>query len=123
MDQLPYPQRARLSLPAKHGVGTGRISRAVKETGTDLGEFAPRVKFDELAAVITSLGCSIEPDSDATTTDMHRYRVPESGARIFVIADVDPYGYGGVDADDPAEHKVGDVWAISRSPAWWPAEG
>ena len=81
------------------------------------GEFAPRVTFDELAALITGLSYRIEPDNDATTTDIHRYRVPESGARIFVVADVDPYVCADVGEDDPV--RVGDVWSINLSPAWW----
>ncbi|MEV6426237.1 hypothetical protein [Nocardia sp. NPDC051463] len=83
------------------------------------GEFAPRARFGELAEVITGLGHSIESDNDASTTDIERYKVSEAGARIFVIADVDPYGHGDLDPDDPAERQVGDVWAISLSPACW----
>ncbi|MFF4603517.1 hypothetical protein ACFY12_12305 [Streptomyces sp. NPDC001339] len=86
------------------------------------GTFAHRVKFDELSAVISSQGYSIEPDDDPSgTDDIRRYRVSESGARIFVIAEVDPYGLRDVDPDDPTEEQVGDVWAISVSPAWWSA--
>ncbi|MFD4336517.1 hypothetical protein ACFWPP_04770 [Streptomyces anulatus] len=86
------------------------------------GHFAPRAKFDELSAAITRLGCSVEPDNDATTTDIHRYRVPESGARIFVVADPDPYGYGEMDPDEPAGPEKGDIWAVVLSPDWWLAK-
>ncbi|GEM30835.1 hypothetical protein NN3_18420 [Nocardia neocaledoniensis NBRC 108232] len=73
------------------------------------------MRFDELAALITGLGYRIEPDNNTTTTDIHRYRVPESGARIFVVADADPYGCADVAAEDPVEHRVGDVWSITCS--------
>ncbi|MFI5706135.1 hypothetical protein ACIA78_39620 [Streptomyces xanthochromogenes] len=85
------------------------------------GQFSRRARFDDLSALILRAGYSIEPDNDDTTEDIHRYRVPESGARIFVVADADPYGYG-VDPDDPDERQVGDVFGISVSPAWWAAK-
>ncbi|WP_199551744.1 hypothetical protein [Streptomyces sp. N35] len=80
------------------------------------GEFAPRVPFGELRTRIRSLGCEVEPED--VTGDVHRYRVPESGARIFVVEDPDPYGHaeGDHDADAPALHRVGDVWAVY--PIW-----
>ncbi|MFV0130645.1 hypothetical protein ACLGI4_23555 [Streptomyces sp. HMX112] len=84
------------------------------------GAFTHRVAFDELSALITGMGHTVEPDDDASTTDdVKRYRVSGTGTRIFVIADVDPYGYGDVDPEDPTEQQVGDVWSISVSPAWW----
>ncbi|MFD0279258.1 hypothetical protein ACFVHB_35925 [Kitasatospora sp. NPDC127111] len=81
------------------------------------GEFARRVRFEELRSVILSLGCTVEPDD--LSGDVHRYLVPESGARVFVIADPDPYGGGDHDVDDPEIHQAGDVWALSVSPGWW----
>ncbi|MFI9238022.1 hypothetical protein [Streptomyces sp. NPDC053079] len=96
---------------------------AVPQTLKDVyGDFAHRVRFDELRSQIMRLGYSIEPDNDASTTgDVNRYRVSESGARIFVVAEVDPYGCGDIDPGDPTQEQVGDVWAISMSPAWWSA--
>ncbi|WP_201297909.1 hypothetical protein [Nocardia sp. CY41] len=102
-----------------HRLISGEVSTVPVLLRTEYGEFAPRVGFDELAALITGLGYRIEPDHDATTTDIHRYRVPESGARVFVVADADPYGCADVDAEDPAGHRVGDVWSINLSPVWW----
>ncbi|WP_157228803.1 hypothetical protein [Nocardia brevicatena] len=96
-------------------------SAVPKSLRNQYGEFASRVEFDELAAFITGLDYRIEPDNDATTTDIHRYRVPESGVRVFIVADVDPYGYADADTDDSVEHRVGDVWPIGLSPAWWSA--
>ncbi|MFJ9870150.1 hypothetical protein [Streptomyces sp. NPDC101165] len=83
----------------------------------EYGEFASRARFEELRSVILSLGCTVEPDD--LSGDIHRYRVPESGARIFVIADPDPHGDGNHDVNDPEIHQAGDVWALSISPAWW----
>ncbi|WFB11129.1 hypothetical protein LRS74_31890 [Streptomyces sp. LX-29] len=83
----------------------------------EYGEFAPRARFEELRSVILSLGCTVEPDD--LSGDIHRYRVPESDARILVIADPDPHGDGDHDVDDPEIHQAGDVWALSISPAWW----
>ncbi|MEU4837010.1 hypothetical protein [Nocardia testacea] len=102
-----------------HRLNWGDVSTVPVLLRNEYGEFAPRVAFDELAALVTGLGYRIEPDNDATTTDIHRYRVPESGARVFVVAAVDPYGSADVDAEDPVEHRVGDVWSINLSPAWW----
>lgn len=78
------------------------------------GGFAPRARYEELRAVILSLGCTIGPGDQSG--DVHRHRVPESGARVHVIADPDPYGCGGHDPDDPKEHQVGDVWSVHVSP-------
>ncbi|MFE6096579.1 hypothetical protein ACFQ7M_32020, partial [Streptomyces massasporeus] len=76
------------------------------------GAFAPSARFEDLAAAITGLGCSVEPDpdEDGTSGDMHRYRVPESGVRIFVRAE---------------EHapQQAEVWSLSVSPAWWRGGG
>ncbi len=78
------------------------------------GEFAPRARFDELCSVIRSLGCEVEPED--LSGDVHRYRVPESGARIFVVEDPDPFCDTDHDPDDPAGRRAGDVWAVY--PAW-----
>ncbi|MFJ8053271.1 hypothetical protein [Streptomyces luteogriseus] len=77
------------------------------------GAFAPATRFEDLAAAIAGLGCSLEPepDDDGTSGDMHRYRVPESGVRIFVRADGNVRG------------QTGEVWSLSVSPAWWRAAG
>ncbi|QWB27165.1 MULTISPECIES: hypothetical protein [Streptomyces] len=71
------------------------------------------MRFDDLAAAIAGLGCSVEPepDEDGTAEDIHRYRVPESGVRIFVRADEHSQGQAGV------------VWSLSVSPAWWREAG
>ncbi|MFI0267107.1 hypothetical protein [Streptomyces luteogriseus] len=75
------------------------------------GVFAPSTRFEDLAAAIAGLGCSVErePDEDGTSGDMHRYRVPESGVRIFVRA------------DENTPERAGAVWSLSVSPAWWRA--
>ncbi|MEV4740475.1 hypothetical protein [Streptomyces sp. NPDC049555] len=86
------------------------------------GPFAGRLRFDELSAAIAGLGHGVEPDDDGTATDVRRYWVSGSGARIHVVADVDPYGYGDVDPDDPTEPRVGDVRSIGFSPDWWSAQ-
>ncbi|WHM40686.1 hypothetical protein [Streptomyces sp. BPTC-684] len=83
----------------------------------EYGGFAPRVRFQDLRSGILSLGRTVEPED--LSGDVHRYRVPESGARIFVIEDPDPYGDGDYDVDDPEIHQAGDVWALNVSPAWW----
>ncbi|SMQ21679.1 hypothetical protein SAMN06272771_7619 [Streptomyces sp. Ag82_O1-12] len=77
------------------------------------GAFAPSTRFADLAAAIAGLGCSLdpEPDEDGTSRDMHRYRVPESGVRIFVRA------------EEHAPRQAGEVWSLSVSPAWWRAAG
>ncbi|MET9680630.1 hypothetical protein [Streptomyces coeruleorubidus] len=77
------------------------------------GEFAASTRFEDLAAAIAGLGCSVEPEreEDGTTGDIHRYRVPESGVRIFVRADEEDQG------------QAGEVWSLSVSPAWWREAG
>lgn len=72
------------------------------------GTFAPRVPFEDLRAAVLALGHTLELDDESR--DMHRYRLPESGARIHVITDPDPYGRGD---PDPDGHQVGDVWSIN----------
>ncbi|WP_234335370.1 MULTISPECIES: hypothetical protein [Streptomyces] len=66
-----------------------------------------------LAAAIAGLGCSVEPepDEDGTAGDIHRYRVPESGVRVFVRS------------DEEAQGQAGAVWSLSVSPAWWHEAG
>ncbi|MFF4960966.1 hypothetical protein ACFY2Z_28670 [Streptomyces sp. NPDC001222] len=105
-----------------HRLNLGDTSTVPTPLRNAYGEFAGRARFDELAAVITGLGHTIEPDDDESDTHTRRYRVSESGARIFVIADADPYGHGTADPDDPTHRQVGDVWSISLSPAWWSTE-
>ncbi|MEU5533758.1 hypothetical protein [Streptomyces sp. NPDC020362] len=83
----------------------------------EYGEFASRVRFEGVRSAILSLGCTVEPED--LSGDVHRYRVPGSGARLFVIDAPDPYGDGDHGADDPEVHQAGDVWALSVSPAWW----
>ncbi|MFD4588408.1 hypothetical protein [Streptomyces sp. NPDC058434] len=99
--------------------GAAAVPRPLRDA---YGEFARRVRFDELRDVITGLGHTVEPDDAPPVTDMHRYRVSGSGARIVVVADPDPYGYGDPDPHDPDERQVGDVWSIGLSPAWWSAK-
>ncbi|OSZ57187.1 hypothetical protein OQI_28725 [Streptomyces pharetrae CZA14] len=79
------------------------------------GRFARRVRFEELRSAILSLGAAVEPDD--LSGDVHRYRVPGSGTRVFVIDDPDPYGDGDHDTEDPDLHQAGDVWALS---VWGP---
>ncbi|MFJ4872635.1 hypothetical protein [Streptomyces sp. NPDC088757] len=101
-----------------HRLGTGDASMVPPPLLHAYGHFASRVQYDDLSAAVTRLGYSIEPDNDATTTDVHRYRVPETGTRIFVVADPDPYGHGDTDPDAPGP-RTGDVWSLSLSPSWW----
>jgi hypothetical protein len=77
------------------------------------GEFAASRRFEDLAAAIAGLGCSVEPepDEDGTAGDIHRCRVPESGVRIFVRP------------DENAQGQAGEVWSLSVSPAWWHEAG
>ncbi|MBM7173017.1 hypothetical protein JQK87_32415 [Streptomyces sp. G44] len=100
-----------------HGAPTASLVPAALVR--EYGEFAPRVRFEELRSAILSLGCTVEPED--LSADIHRYRVPESGARVFVIDDPDPYGDGHHDTDDPETAQAGDVWALSVAPAWWGA--
>ncbi|MCX4534529.1 hypothetical protein OHA79_21080 [Streptomyces sp. NBC_00841] len=79
----------------------------------EYGVFPSRAPFEELRANVTALGHTVELDDKSR--DMHRYRVLESGARIHVIVDPDPYGSGD---HDPDGHQVGDVWSIDASRAW-----
>ncbi|MFH8885283.1 hypothetical protein [Streptomyces californicus] len=73
------------------------------------GEFAPRVSFGELRAAILALGRTVALDERGTSSDMDRYRVSASAARIHVVTDSDPYGTG---TPDPDGHQKGDVWSI-----------
>ncbi|MET7782759.1 hypothetical protein ABZU94_37765 [Streptomyces mirabilis] len=73
------------------------------------GAFPARTKFADLCAALTAKGFSVEPDNDSSTTDIHRYRVAQSGARIFVVAEAG--------ASDTS--RSGDVWRLSVSPDWW----
>ncbi|MFD5234807.1 hypothetical protein ACFWJ5_41260 [Streptomyces qaidamensis] len=83
------------------------------------GDFAPSTRFVDLAAAIAGLGCSVEPepepepepDEDGTAEGIRRYRVPESGMRIFVRADEDDQGQSGA------------VRSLSVSPASWSEAG
>ncbi|WP_181795196.1 hypothetical protein [Streptomyces sp. WELS2] len=68
------------------------------------GAFAPRARFEDVRAGILALGCTVEPDG--LPGDVHRYRVPESGVRVFVIDGPDPYGDGDHDAHDPELHQA-----------------
>ncbi|MEV4341257.1 hypothetical protein [Streptomyces sp. NPDC049590] len=81
------------------------------------GAFTPRARFADVRARILALGCTLEPDD--LSDHVHRYRVPESGVRVFVIDDPDPYGDGDHDVHDPELHQRGDLWSLSVSPAWW----
>ncbi|WP_381562177.1 hypothetical protein [Streptomyces eurythermus] len=81
------------------------------------GEFTPRARFEEVRSRILALGCAVEPDD--LSGDVHRYRVPESGVRVFVVDDPDPYGDGDHDVHDPGLHQAGDIWSLSVPPAWW----
>ncbi|MEV0241641.1 hypothetical protein AB0I06_17145 [Streptomyces sp. NPDC050674] len=77
------------------------------------GAFARSTRFENLAVAIAGLGCSVQPEPDdcGTTGDLYRYRVPESGVRIFVRG------------DEPGRGRAGEVWRLSVSPAWWHAAG
>lgn len=75
----------------------------------EYGEFEPRVPFVEVRNAILALGHTVELDARDATSDMDRYRVSGSGARIHVIADPDPYGSGD---PDPDGHRRGDVWSV-----------
>ncbi|WP_331767467.1 hypothetical protein [Embleya sp. NBC_00896] len=81
------------------------------------GTFAPRARFEELRNAVLALGHTVELEDE--TIDMNRYRVSDSGTRIFVITDPDPYGDGDHDLDDPDEQQVGDIWSLDISPTWW----
>ncbi|MFJ7589298.1 hypothetical protein ACIQZO_18345 [Streptomyces sp. NPDC097617] len=82
------------------------------------GAFMPRARIGELRAAVEALGHTVELED--ASGDIHRYRVPESGARILVIADPDPYGHGDHDPDDPHEPQVDDLWSLDVAPGWWP---
>ncbi|MEU9194479.1 hypothetical protein [Streptomyces hundungensis] len=97
--------------------GASDVPRNLEQT---YGEFAQRVKFDDLRSLISRSGYSVEAEASATS-DIRQYRVPESGARIFVVAEVDPYGGSGTDPDALDGEQVGDVWSINYSPSWWQA--
>ncbi|MFH8282591.1 hypothetical protein [Streptomyces antibioticus] len=77
------------------------------------GEFAASTRWVDLADAIARSGCSVEaePGEAGTTGDIHRYRVPESGVRIFVRG------------DEGAQGAAGEVWSLSVSPAWWREAG
>ncbi|MEU8893951.1 hypothetical protein [Streptomyces sp. NPDC048442] len=75
----------------------------------EYGDFAPRVRFEELQACILALGHTNEIDESNTSRDMVCYRVSDSTARIHVIVDPDPYGSGD---PDPNGHHEGDIWSI-----------
>ncbi|MCH0566505.1 MULTISPECIES: hypothetical protein [unclassified Streptomyces] len=85
------------------------VSAVPKPLRVAYGAFPARTKFAELCAVLTGQGFSVEPDNDSSTTDIHRYRVVQSGARIFVVAE----------AGAPDSSREGDVWSLSVSPDWW----
>lgn len=52
--------------------GAAAVPRPLRDA---YGEFARRVRFDELRDVITGLGHTVGPDVAPPVTDMHRYRV------------------------------------------------
>lgn len=52
--------------------GAAAVPRPLRDA---YGEFARRVRFDELRDMITGLGHTVEPDDAPPVTDMHRYRV------------------------------------------------
>ncbi|WP_157106978.1 hypothetical protein [Nocardia arthritidis] len=78
-------------------------------------EFPPRLKCDKLAVFITSSGYRTEPDNDATTTDIRRCRVSESGVRYSLSPTLILIGYADVGAEDPAERRVDEVWPVVLS--------
>ncbi|MFB9555316.1 hypothetical protein [Streptomyces roseoviridis] len=81
------------------------------------GDFGPSVRLGDLTAAVAALGGTVEPDDDGTdgaegggtTSDFRRYRVRESGVRLFVRAAPDL---------PPA---LSPVTQLSVSPAWWGA--
>ncbi|WP_374778051.1 hypothetical protein OG756_39775 [Streptomyces sp. NBC_01310] len=95
-----------------HDQGPGQVPAPLSRR---YGAFAPRARFEELRAAVEALGHTIELDDPSG--DIHRYRVPDSGTRVFVVADPDPYGYGDHDPDDPEEVQIGDIWSIAVAPA------
>ncbi|MCK8677840.1 hypothetical protein [Streptomyces lichenis] len=103
-----------------HRLFTGDASTAPEPLRSAYGPFATKLTFDQLSAALTARGLSIELE-DGTGEDVHQYRVPQSGARIFVVADPDPHGYGESDPHEPARRARGDVWSISLAPSWWSA--
>ncbi|MET9293393.1 hypothetical protein [Streptomyces sp. NPDC003077] len=76
----------------------------------EYGNFAPRAQYEEVRARILSMGHSIELEKP---DHIHRYHVPESGARVFVMADPNPYGSCDHDPADPELHQADDVWSVS----------
>jgi hypothetical protein len=117
------PAGERAMTCAGFGVQTHRLihDRSSSTVPTRLsrryGVFRPRVGYEELRGVILAMGRTVrrvEPQD--RPEHVHRYVVAESGARIYVIADADPYGAGDHDPDDPDEHQVGDVWSIHVTP-------
>jgi hypothetical protein len=91
----------------------GTPSRPYRQPCAAYGDFSPSTRFEDLAAAIAGLGCSVEPepDEDGTAGGIRRYRVTESGVRIFVRADENAQGQAGV------------VWSLSVSPTWWSEAG
>ncbi|MFJ3848301.1 hypothetical protein ACIPV3_29985 [Streptomyces albidoflavus] len=93
-----------------------QVHRLTQDTESDVpaplrdtyGEFAPTVRFEQLAAAIARLGYMVEPEPDAagTSEDIRRHRVTESGVRIFVRTPEGP-------------QQTDEVWSLSISPAWW----
>ena len=73
------------------------------------GAFPARTRFEDLCAAVADQGFSVEPDNDSSTTDIHRYRVVQSGTRIFVVTEA-----GASDSS-----RAGDIWGMSVSPEWW----
>lgn len=71
------------------------------------GTFARRLRYEELEAAVLAAGRVFELEDEPR--DVRRYRVPESRARVTVIADPDPYGTGDL---DPHSHRAGDVWSV-----------
>ncbi|MEU3889128.1 hypothetical protein [Streptomyces sp. NPDC029041] len=74
------------------------------------GAFTATPSFEDLAPAIAERGCSVEAETDenGTAGDIHRYRVPESGVRIFVCAD-----------EEDAQGQSGEIWRLSVPPTWW----
>ncbi|MET9951521.1 hypothetical protein ABZ135_08210 [Streptomyces sp. NPDC006339] len=71
------------------------------------GSFGPSVRLGDLTAAVAALGVTVEPDEDGPATDFRRYRVRESGVRVFTrVAPGTP-------------EAMSLVTKLSVSPAWW----
>ncbi|MDT7725945.1 MAG: hypothetical protein QOI21_2521 [Actinomycetota bacterium] len=90
-----------------HRLVGGRDGVVPAPVGARFGDFGPLVLFATLDDVVARAGHHLENDNDETTSHHDRFVLPETGAHVHVVSQVDDPDSGGP--------QVGHVWSIQLS--------